>query len=413
MGRRRLALPAVLLAGVCLAAIIALRPAAVAAAAEALPERLGDAEFWTLVGELSEPDGRFPFDNFLSNETTIQTVIPALKARARPGGAYLGVGPEQNFTYIAALEPKIAFIIDIRRQNMLEHLMYKALFELSDDRAAFVSRLFSRKRPAGLSGRSTAVELFGAFEKAQADQGLFDANLRAILDTLTRRHQLPLNTSDLTAITYVYTSFFREGPGLNYAVGGGPSVNMPTYTDLMIQTDADGQAHSYLANDRNYAVVRALQGRNLIIPVVGDFAGPKAIREVGNYLASHDTTVTAFYLSNVERYLFERRRAWRGFYTNVAVLPYTDQSLFIRAVLNRPAFTLISLLAPIGDQIKAFSDGRIRKYRGRLFTRELTRMTLLNRYRTQDDVQRRTRRARRDGTGDAIYMDNVAVHSTA
>ena len=84
-------------------------------------------------------------------------------------------------------------------------------------------------------------------------------------------------------------------------------MNMPTYTDLMTQTDADGQAHSYLANDRNYAVVRALQGRNLVIPVVGDFAGPKAIREVGHYLASHDTTVTAFYLSNVERYLFERR----------------------------------------------------------------------------------------------------------
>ena len=58
----------------------------------------------------------------------------------------------------------------------------------------------------------------------------------------------------------MYTSFFREGPGLNYAVGGGPSVNMPTYTDLMIQTDADGQAHSYLANDRNYAVVRDAPG---------------------------------------------------------------------------------------------------------------------------------------------------------
>ena len=363
MPRRRLAWPAtVLLACTCLAAVVALRPAAAAAAAASVPRQLGDAEFWTLVGDLSEPDGNFPFDNFLSNETTIQSVIPALKARTRPGGAYLGVGPEQNFTYIAALQPAIAFIIDIRRQNMLEHLMYKALFELSDDRAAFVSRLFSRKRPAGLSGRSTAAELFQAYEKAPADRDLFDANLRAILDNLTRRHQLPLTTADLTAITYVYTSFFREGPGLNYAVGGGPSQNMPTYTDLMIQIDANGQPQSYLANEKNYAVVRTLEGRNLVIPIVGDFAGPKAIREVGRYLAAHDTTVTAFYLSNVERYLFERRRAWRSFYANVAVLPYTDQSLFIRSVLNRPAFTLVSLLAPIGDQMKAFNDGRIRNY---------------------------------------------------
>jgi hypothetical protein len=130
----------------------------------------------------------------------------------------------------------------------------------------------------------------------------------------------------------------------------------------MTQTDADGRHHSYLASEDTYAAVRALEGRNLVIPVVGDFAGPTAIREVGRYLASHDTTVTAFYLSNVERYLFERRRAWRSFYTNVAVLPYTDRSLFIRAVLNRPAFTLVSLLAPIGDQMKAFSEGRIRQY---------------------------------------------------
>jgi len=359
--RRRLSLPVVLLVSI-LAIVVPVRPAAVSAAADALPTQLSDVEFWKLIVDLSEPDGNFPFDNFLSNETTIQSVLPALKERTEPGGAYLGVGPEQNFTYIAALQPNIAFIIDIRRQNMLEHLLYKALFELSDNRAAFVSKLFSRKRPANLGSDSTAAELFRAYEQAPADQGLFDSNLRAILENLTGRHQLPLTAADRTAITYVYTSFFREGPGLNYAVGGGPSVNMPTYTDLMTQTDPNGQPHSYLASEAHYAVVKTLEGRNLVIPVVGDFAGPTAVREVGRYLASHDTTVTAFYLSNVERYLFDRRRAWRSFYTNVADLPYTDRSLFIRAVLNRPTFTLVSLLAPISSQLKAFDEGRLRRY---------------------------------------------------
>jgi hypothetical protein len=37
-------------------------------------------------------------------------------------------------------------VLDIRRQNMLEHLTYKALFEMSTDRADFLSRLFSRQR---------------------------------------------------------------------------------------------------------------------------------------------------------------------------------------------------------------------------------------------------------------------------
>jgi hypothetical protein len=345
------------------AALAALQPAtATVVAAETLPSKISDAEFWRLIAEFSERDGNFPFDNFLSNETTIQSVIPALKARTKPGGVYIGVGPEQNFTYIAALEPRIAFIIDIRRQNLLEHLMYKALFELADNRADFVSRLFSRKRPSGLSPRSTAEELFLAFEKAPADQQLFDTNLRQILERLTDRHQFQLSAADLTKLTFVYTTFFREGPALNYMVGGGPSVNMPTYTDLMTQRDPNGVNHSYLASERNYEIVRRLEMNNMVIPVVGDFAGPIAIREVGRYLASHDATVTAFYLSNVERYLFERRRAWRGFYTNVAVLPYDDESLFIRAVLNRPAFTLVSLVAPIADLMNAFTQGRIRQY---------------------------------------------------
>ena len=67
---------------------------------------------------------------------------------------YLGVGPEQNFTYIVALRPKLAFIVDIRRGNMNEHLLYKAFIELSADRADFLSRLFARPRPAGSADKT-------------------------------------------------------------------------------------------------------------------------------------------------------------------------------------------------------------------------------------------------------------------
>src|SRR2546430_14944461 len=101
------------------------------------------------ISEFSEPNGYFRADNFVSNETTFQYVIRELK-KVTPGGVYLGVGPDQNFTYVVAMRPKIAIIFDIRRQNMLQHLMYKALIEMSSDRADFISRLFSRKRPEGL-----------------------------------------------------------------------------------------------------------------------------------------------------------------------------------------------------------------------------------------------------------------------
>src|SRR5262252_3685750 len=118
------------------------------AAFDSLPTKLSDQEFWALTEMASEPNGEFQSDNFLSNERGYQVVIPDLIATAKPGRVYLGVGPEQNFPYIVALKPALAIIFDVRRGNLHEHLLYKALFELSADRADFLSRLFCRPRPA-------------------------------------------------------------------------------------------------------------------------------------------------------------------------------------------------------------------------------------------------------------------------
>src|ERR1043165_2306734 len=139
-----------------------------ARAAETLPGQLSDEEFWKLSSESSEPDGTFRSDNLLSNESYFQFVIPKLNELATPGRVYMGVGPEQNFTYIAALKPKMAFIIDIRRGNLQLHLMYKAIFELSSDRADFVFRLFSRKKPETVTAKSSTQDIFTALDKAEA-----------------------------------------------------------------------------------------------------------------------------------------------------------------------------------------------------------------------------------------------------
>ena len=148
-------------------------PKAPAAAAPApvpapkgLPAQLSNAEFWRLIGDLSEPGGSFRSDNLLSNEVWLQHVIPDLLAIAKPDRVYMGVGPEQNFTYVAALKPAMVFITDVRRGNLDLHLMYKALFELSADRAEFVSRLFSRKRPEGLTAASSVRDIFPRAEFA-------------------------------------------------------------------------------------------------------------------------------------------------------------------------------------------------------------------------------------------------------
>ena len=135
------------------------------AAADTLPAKLTDQEFWKLSEEMSEPNGYFQSDNLLSNEIWFQYVIPDLVQRTGLGGVYLGVGPEQNYSYIAAIKPKIVFITDIRRGNLHTQLMYKALFELSADRADFISRLFTKKRPVALCPRA-AFFIFRASDKS-------------------------------------------------------------------------------------------------------------------------------------------------------------------------------------------------------------------------------------------------------
>lgn len=286
-----------------------------------------------MTGEFSEPDGYFRSDNLLSNETTMQHVIPELLSRTQPGGAYLGVGPEQNFTYIAALKPGIAFITDIRRGNTHTQLMYKALFELAADRAEFVSRLFTKKRPDGLNAKSTVQEVFLAYgSAATGDDGAFRENLKAVKEQLVEKHKFPLSNVDLEGIEYVYRSFYNFGPAISYnSTGqgfGGRGRGFSTYADMMTQTDADKTSRGYLASEENFKIVKELEEKNLLIPLVGNFAGPKAIRAVGKFLKEHGSTVSAFYLSNVEQYLGPD---WGSFCANVASLPLDEKSTFIRS----------------------------------------------------------------------------------
>src|SRR5215470_2759369 len=192
-------------------------------AADRIPARLTDQEFWALLTSLSEPNGSFRSDNLLSNELRHQFVIPELKDTATPGRAYIGVGPEQNFTYMATLQPSIAFIVDIRRGNLQLHLMYKALFELSTDRADFVSRLFSRKQPDGLRASSTASEIFAAYADVEASRALYDRNLKAIESHLSGTHGFALSDEDVAGIEYVFNAFFKFGPTINYSSTEGVS----------------------------------------------------------------------------------------------------------------------------------------------------------------------------------------------
>src|SRR5262245_1509722 len=196
------------LALICLPALLGVARLSVKAA-DTVPSQYTDAEFWRMVTDFSEAGGDYQFENFVSNEISYQEVIPELSRLAKPDGVYLGVATEQNFTYIDVVRPKVAFIFDVRRQNTLVLLMYKALFEMADNRADFLSLLFSRKRPAGFGANSSVDALFQAFAETKPDPQLYAATLKGIKDRLIRQHRFALSADDEQKIEYVFNVFFR------------------------------------------------------------------------------------------------------------------------------------------------------------------------------------------------------------
>lgn len=305
---------------------------------DTLPEQLSDAEFWGMIEAFSEPNGYFRSDNLLSNESGLQDVIPRVKEHVKPGGVYIGVGPEQNFTYLLAFEPKISFIVDIRRLNMLEHLMYKALFELSEDRANFLSSLFSRPRPRGLTDKTKVEKLLDAYNDIENDSALLEHTSHRVLTHLRDTNGFPLSEEDEMKIRYVLSAFSQSGPKLTYSFLGSyyqGTLGMPTYRDLMVDTDGGGRNWSFLASEDRYRKLRDIQQRNLVVPLVGDFAGPRTLRAVGRYMRDRDALLSVFYTSNVEMYLFQQGEDWNRFYENVAALPFNSTSAFIRFAAGR------------------------------------------------------------------------------
>jgi hypothetical protein len=292
-----------------------------------------EREMARLSAELSEPPGYFDTDNLISNETSYLQVADRLADAVPAGDVYVGVGPEQNFSYIARLRPRYAFILDIRRQNMLQHLLFAALFARADDPYQYLCLLFSRSCPSATprgawQGAERTLQTL-----APPSEAAFAANLRAVFRHVEGRLGFVLEERDRGDIQRIYRAFFEEQGEVRFRSFGRRGSYHPTYQTLLSVRSPSGRFGSFLDSPEDYRFVRDLSRHGRLLPVVGSFGGPQALRAIGRWMRARGLTVSAFYTSNVEFYLM-RDEAFDRFVGNLRELPSGPDSLLIRACFD-------------------------------------------------------------------------------
>ena len=311
----------------------ATRPATQAASsAAATPPDDSIRDFAKLIAELSEAGAYFDTDNLISNERSYLHVLGALDRLKVRGGAYIGVGPDQNFSYIARIRPRIAFIVDIRRDNMLQHLLFKALFARSRNRAEYLALLLGTEMPATTANFSnrTIEQLIGLVDTSPGTTATRRTAHR-IVQTDVARMGVPLSTQDLATIERFHREFIDAGLELRFtSIGRAPQWYYPTLRQLLVERDLTGRTASYLANEADFQFLKTMQQRNLIVPVVGDLSGAKAMGAIAQYMKAHGDKISAIYASNVEDYVM-RGGGFGRYARNVIAFPRDERSVLIRS----------------------------------------------------------------------------------
>ena len=326
--------------------------------------------FASLVDRLSERPGYFDTDNLISNERSYLHVAADLKTLADRDGVYLGVGPDQNFSYIAHVRPSLAILIDVRRDNLLLHLLFKALFAEAPTRAAYLAMLTGRAPPPEAVKKAGSLDAIVEYiDRAPALPAVKLLALRSRLTAVVESFRVPLSDVDRATIDRFHMRFVADGLLLQFnSFGRQPQYDYPTLRELLLETDRQGVRRGYLTSEDDFQFVKRLHADDRILPVVGDLGGSSALGAIARFLAQEKLQVAAFYTSNVEFYLFRDGR-FAVFMANLQRLPRLRGSLIVRSVFRPgvgtprvPGYNSASLTQPIDALVEGYAGGRFREY---------------------------------------------------
>jgi hypothetical protein len=311
-----------------------------------------------VVADLSEPETGRPADNLITNEDSFARVADRLDGVAAEG-VFLGVGPDQNLTYLAHAQPRLGFVVDFRRRNALLHFVQKALFALAKDRASYLERLLART-PAWLPADPSAADLVAAFEGVAMDRARLDLTVAHVKSFL--RPLGVIADSEWPEIATIQAKL--AGPGLNARFLALPIY--PTLGRLIRSNDRNGRPAHFLAREDWYRTVREAQIGDRVIPLVGDFAGPSTLGKLGDWLRRRGLAVSLFYASDVEFFLL-RSGKFPAYVANLDRLPWSEGAMLIRASTREvvhpdriPGDSSTTILRPVAEFLRDARAGRIR-----------------------------------------------------
>lgn len=295
------------------------------------PEQAQRLEAFRRWFSLSTPGEKFISDNVVSNETCLPQTAAAL-SRLR-GGVYFGVGPEQNFDLIAWSHPRLAFIVDLRRDNALLHLLYKALFESSGSRLEFLSSLLGRPTVSSQSRTEAGADaVIGLAERAAPDREWFESQHRKLAERI-RGYGLGLSAKDFERIHHFHRLFFERQLELHFEMHTPNARNYPALRELLTSRSDEGIG-TFLDTEAAFHDVRVMQREHRIIPVVGDVGAEQPLGALAHELSDRQLELSVYYISNVEQYLIGTP-SFSGWLRNLALLTQGDQSVILRVFLDQ------------------------------------------------------------------------------
>ncbi len=289
--------------------------------------------FSSLIQKMSVSDGYYRYDNWITNERNYLNIIEPLKKNDIKGGAYVGVGPEQNFTFIETVKPDIAFIIDIRQQMTMQHLVYKTLFELAETRAKFFSLLFSKPILANNKPDNNADinEIVDFFYGISSDRKMLKKTTSKIMVLIENKFKVNLSKNDRKYIIRIMKSFCDDSLNITFDMNTKGYVCL---AEILKSVDKKEEQLNFFNSEEKYSFIRNMQLENRIIPIRGDFAGAKALKSISDYLKKNNLFISAFYVSSVELWLFKANK-FKPWVENIASLPINNKSVILRQILQK------------------------------------------------------------------------------